>query len=347
MLSDYTIPIAIGEPTEIADGILWLRLPLPSKLDHINVYLLEDNDGWVLFDTGLGDQRSRDIWNHILGGPFRGRRITRMILSHFHADHMGLAGWFKQHFDLQTFMARKEHAMSAALLTADQDQTDVSWNTYYRDAGFDMAEAVKLTTRRWAYREETTGIPGDLHHLADGDMISIGGRSWRIITGVGHSLEQIMLLCEDERILLAADHLLPVISPNIGFYVNHREPDDPLGGYLSSLSRLHTEVPTDTLVLPGHKLPFRDAQNRIEELQSHHAERCNLILNACQPAAKTCKELHKVLFARPLEFNQLIFAIGETLAHITFLCRTNRLIVERDASKGYFYRTAQTSHLTK
>lgn len=341
--ADFTQSIEFGAPREVADGVFWLRLPLPARLDHVNVYLIDDVGGWLIFDTGIGDDRTRDIWRQVLAGGFRGRPVTRLVVSHFHTDHVGLAGWLSEHYGLQPLMTRKEHAITIGYLTIDDSELESNWHQYYRDVGFDTDAATKLSRRRWFYRDETSGLPETVQYLADGDRLTTAGRSWQVIASAGHSVEQIMLSCAEDRILLAADHLLPVISPNIGFYVHHRDPDDPLGSFLNSLSQLESTLAADTLVLPGHQLPFQDAHDRIAELQGHHAERCALILDACRLSAKSCKDLQPVLFDRALQFSQLSFAFGETLAHIKHLCRTGDLLVERSDAGGLAYRTASNA----
>lgn len=331
-------PPVVGRPMEVAPGILWLRLALPYALDHVNLYLFEDADGWTLFDTGLGDDRTRAAWDELCGSLLKGRPITRLIVSHAHPDHVGMAGWLHERFAPPLLMPRSEYLLSQLLQRQRTPAVEAGEAAHYRACGVGEEDVGHLLKRGLNYLTRTTGLAHSYQRLASGDRLSIGGRDWRVITGGGHSLEQAMLWCEADRIFLSADQVLARISPNVSVY--SMEPQaDPLGGYLDSLAELGGIVGEDALVLPGHNLPFRGLPRRTAELTEHHAQRCERLAIACRDEPRTCAELVPVLFPRRLDPHQLGFAIGEALAHLNHMVSTGALAVGEGGDGVLRYRT--------
>src|SRR5262249_45479053 len=113
------VPPQTGELVDIAPGIRWLRLALPFALDHVNIYLIREGNGWAVLDTGMADLRTRTVWQEVL----RTHRLTRLILTHFHPDHVGLAGWMTGELGLELWTTRGEHA---AGLNARRNLTEES-----------------------------------------------------------------------------------------------------------------------------------------------------------------------------------------------------------------------------
>jgi glyoxylase-like metal-dependent hydrolase (beta-lactamase superfamily II) len=173
-----------------------------------------------------------------------------------------------------------------------------------------------------------TGLPRTFRRLIAGETIVIGGRHWEILTGGGHSPEQVMLHCSADRLLLAADQIMVRISPNIS--VQAMDPEgDPLGIYIRSLDHLKKTVAEGALVLPGHHLPFYGLHQRADELLQHHESRCAAILEACRDEGLTAAELVPVVFKRVIDNpHQMGFAFSEALAHINYLERGDRLKCE-------------------
>jgi glyoxylase-like metal-dependent hydrolase (beta-lactamase superfamily II) len=307
----------------IAPGILWIRLALPFALDHVNVYLIEDTGGWALVDTGIGDDRTIAAWEELLDGELRDKPISRLIVTHFHSDHSGMAGWLCRRLRVPLYMTRAEHLRSAALLQEQHSDTNKSWDRFYQRAGLSAERTGLIARSGHRYMQYTTGlVPARI--LAAGDELTIGRRNWRVLTGAGHSPEQLMLHCPVDGVFLSADHILARISPNVSVY--HAEPEaDPLGQYLTSLDHVPQSVDRDVLVLPGHNLPFRGLYARTAQLRLHHAARCDLIEAACRSAPKTVADLLPVLFPRPLDPQQTSFAVGEALAHVNYMLARQRL----------------------
>src|SRR5271169_1080553 len=303
-----------GGLVEIAPGVRWFRLPLPYRLDHVNIYLIRDEGGWTVLDTGLGTDACRTTWEAILSGPLAGQRLTAMIVTHFHPDHVGLAGWLADRLGLPLSMPRPEYLYSLALQYAPGDLGADMHRPFYRRHGLSHEVTEAVLGRGHEYLRQTTGVPTTYHRIQHRDTLRIDARAFRVITGGGHALEQAMLYRSEERLFLAADQVIARISPNVS--VHAMEPDlDALGIYLRSLSGLRDSVAQDVLVLPGHGLPFYGLHERIEELIEHHGHRCDAIAKACQRQPLSVADIVPHVFQRELDEHQTGFALGEVLAH--------------------------------
>ena len=317
-------PPAPGEVVTVRDGLLWFRLPLPYRLDHVNIYLLADGDGWAAVDTGLGDSVSRESWLALLDGKLAGSRLTRLIVTHFHPDHVGLAGWLAERFSLPLHMPRSDYLYTVALQNAPVDASSTLYRNFYRRHGLGDEVIDQVLSGGHEYLRRTTGLPYSYIRLADGQELRVGQRVFRILTGGGHAPEQAMLYCAQDRLFLSADQVIARISPNIGVYAMEPQADG-LGEYLRCLNGLIDRVPADVLVLPGHGLPFYGLHKRSEALMAHHRERCDLILAACADASKSAADLIPTVFPRPLDAHQTGFAFVEVLAHVNYLLARGEL----------------------
>jgi glyoxylase-like metal-dependent hydrolase (beta-lactamase superfamily II) len=340
--SSLTYPFAAapapGTLVDVAPGMRWLRLPLPYRLDHVNVYLIENDGGWTIFDTGLGTDPCKEAWEQALSGPAKGQNLKSTIVSHFHPDHVGLAGWLCERFDLELTMPRPEYLHSVLLQFAPADFGEEVFRPFYRRHGL-SAEATEIVlSRGHEYLKRTTGVPASYHRIKHNDMLSVGDRAFHVLTGGGHSLEQAMLYRPEERLFLAADQVIARISPNVS--VHPMEPSlDALGLYLGSLRAIRTTVDPDVLVLPGHGLPFYGLHTRIDELIAHHAARCAEIAAACKTTVRSVAEIVPFLFTRELDAHQTGFAFGEVLAHVNHMLGRGELRLETDAGGVDRYRT--------
>jgi glyoxylase-like metal-dependent hydrolase (beta-lactamase superfamily II) len=333
----HAAPPAPGSLIEIAPGVRWFRLPLPYRLDHVNIYLIEDADGWTVLDTGLGTDACRSAWESILGGPLAGQRLTSMIVTHFHPDHVGLAGWLAERFDLQLSMPRPEYLYSLALQYAPGDLGADMHRPFYRRHGLSPEITDAVLSRGHEYLRRTTGVPTTYHRIQHGDSLRIGARSFQALTGGGHALEQAMLYRPEERLFFAADQVIARISPNVS--VHAMEPDlDALGIYLRSLSGLRDSVAQDVLVLPGHGLPFYGLHTRIAELIEHHEQRCGAIAHTCRQQPLSVADIVPHVFQRELDEHQTGFAFGEVLAHVNHMLSRGQVILETDRDSIDRYR---------
>ncbi len=340
--STLTFPIATppapGSVTDIAPGIRWLRLPLPYRLDHVNIYLIENDGGWTALDSGLGDDACRQAWQAALTGPLTGQPLKSLIVSHFHPDHVGLAGWLCQRFDLELTMPRPEYLHSLVLQCAPADYGEDVFRPFYQRHGLSAEATEVVLSRGHEYLKRTTGVPASYHRIKHGDTLAVGDRDFQVLTGGGHALEQAMLYRPREQLFLAADQVIARISPNVS--VHPMEPDlDALGIYLASLRAIKANVAPDVLVLPGHGLPFHGLHQRIEELLAHHAQRCAEIATSCKQAPLSVAEIVPHLFTRPLDAHQTGFAFGEVLAHVNHMLGRGELRRQTDPGGVDRYRT--------
>lgn len=334
----YAQPPAAGTLVPIAPGVEWARLPLPYRLDHVNIYLIEGEGGWTVLDTGLGTDACRMAWEQILAGPFAGRRLDSMVVTHFHPDHVGLAGWLAERFGLGLTMPRPEYLYSLALQYAPGDLGADMHRPFYRRHGLSADITELVLSRGHEYLHRTTGVPTTYHRIQHGDTLRIGDRGFQVLTGGGHALEQAMLYRPDDRLFFAADQVIARISPNVS--VHAMEPDlDALGIYLRSLRLLRDSVAADALVLPGHGLPFYGLHTRVNELIEHHGLRCGEIAKSCQDHALSVAELVPHVFRRALDEHQTGFAFGEVLAHVNHMLAQDELMLQTDREGIDRYRS--------
>jgi len=319
-----------GVPVEVAPGILWVRFPLPFRLDHVNIYLIADGDGWAVVDTGISDDVTREAWGALLNGPLAGQPLTRLIVTHFHPDHIGLAGWLCAEFGIPLLTSQTSFLMCNVISLTPGAAEAKPYRDFYLRHGMDAETAQMVSTQGHQYLQMVAPLPPTFLRLLSGDMLTIGGRQFRVYSGDGHAPEQIMLYLPEEKILLAADQVIARITPNISVWAV--DPDgDPLGHYLRTTRTLESHVPEDTLVLPGHELPFYGLAERCRQIVNHHEDRCRMITEACADGPKSVAELVPVVFQRPLDPHQLSFAFSETHAHVNRLIRRGELAwIERD-----------------
>jgi glyoxylase-like metal-dependent hydrolase (beta-lactamase superfamily II) len=327
----FALPPRGLEWIEAAPGVMWLRLPLPFRLDHVNVYLVEDGDGFALIDTGIDNTVCREIWQALFDGPLRERPLKRILATHWHPDHIGLAGWLCEKLGLPLLASQTEY-LDALCIRLDPAALNAEpYRSFYHSHGLSESNTELLLSRGLHYLRMVAPMPRTFRRVIAGETLDIGGRAFEVTTGGGHSAEQVMLHCRSENFLLSADQVLAKITPNIS--VEAIDPDgDPLGIYLRSLEQLRRTMPEDVLVLPGHNLPFTGLTTRIGELEAHHESRCAAIRQACARGPHSVVDLVPVVFGRAIEDpHQMSFAFGEALAHANYLIRRGELRYSKTA----------------
>jgi glyoxylase-like metal-dependent hydrolase (beta-lactamase superfamily II) len=308
---------APGTTTEVAPGIHWLSMPLPFALDHINLWLVEDDDAWTIIDTGIGNADTRALWEKILGS----RRVRRVIVTHYHPDHAGNAAWLCERYGVELWMTQGEYLTAHAVRTSSAGYTTDAVLSVFRKNGLDPQRASGMGGRGNRYAALVPDFPLSYRRIIEGDEITIGRHKWRAMIGHGHAPEHLSLYSKSLNTLIAGDMLLSTISTNVSVWSIDPE-GDPLRLFLDSIAR-YRELPADMLVLPSHGKPFRGAHERVEQLERHHQERLGELVESLQKP-KSAAELLSVLFRRPLDAHQTFFAMGEAIAHLHYLYYAGR-----------------------
>ncbi|MDX2237852.1 MAG: MBL fold metallo-hydrolase [Hyphomonadaceae bacterium] len=312
-------PPEAGATKEIAPGLLWVRMPLPFSLQWINLWLIEDGDGWTLVDTGVATEIARGHWRTIFSSPaLKGKPISRVIVTHMHPDHIGLAGWITRKFQCRLWISRLEYVMCRMLVADTGREAPAEGVEFYRAAGWDEDALDSYRVRFGGFGKAVSRLPDAYRRLSDGDAIEIGGAPWRVLTGNGHSPEHVCLLNEAMNVFISGDQLLPRISSNVSVFPT--EPDgDPLQDWLDSCAKLKAAVPEDVLVLPSHNEPFTGAHARLQDLIDGHERALSRLHGRLRTQPRRAIDLFGALFARPIGPDLLNMATGETLAHLNCL----------------------------
>lgn len=343
MTSDFnsiSYPVAsppeYGETLEIADGVHWLRMPLPMSLNHINLYLVEGEDGWTVVDTGIRGEETRNYWLDIFDKCLKGKPVVRIVCTHMHPDHTGQAGFISDRWHAPLYMSYSEYYQARVMHTMMRDGGP-NWQAsdYFQRAGLsaDFLDRMAEMRSNFAPEPEDLPIPGSYIRLRDGDELDLGGSHWRVVTGKGHSPEHVCLYNAAQNLLLSGDQLLPVITSNVS--VHPTEPEaDPMNDWLDSIDKLLEFLPEDVLVLPAHNEPFTGAHFRLNQLREHHEDRMLVLEEACvEPMIAV--DMLPLLFNRELEGSSLFMGLGECIAHLHCLMKRHR--VERVLRDDRYY----------
>ena len=319
----------------VADGIHWLRMPLPFDLDHINLWLLEDDGGWAIVDTGINSSTSRDIWGSTFETTMRGLPVTHVIATHLHPDHIGCAGWLTRQFDVDLWMTREEYMLGRLLVADTGKPAPEEAIRFYGAAGFSEDALHEYRERFGFFGRLVSELPESYVRIHENDRLALGEHTWRVLIGRGHSPEHACLYCEDRNLLISGDQVLPTISANVSVWPT--EPAaNPLKHWLESLAALRAQIPEDVLVLPAHGKPFRGAHARIDAVISEHTQRLEKLR---EHLAEPCRAIDtfSVLFGRRVPEGHRVMATGEALAHLHYLLARGDATAETDARGVVWY----------
>ncbi|WP_444633419.1 MBL fold metallo-hydrolase [Cupriavidus oxalaticus] len=339
-----------GTRQEVAPGVYWLRMPLPFALDHINLWLLRDRldgrDGWTIIDCGITNDTIKAHWETIFANELEGLPVVRVLVTHSHPDHVGLAHWLCKRFDARLWMSLGDY-MSARVMgtgtgAGSSAGGDAAAAHFARHGLTDPDSQEKLRARKTYYPSLVPDLPAQYRRLMEGDTVRIGTDAatsgWRVITGFGHSPEHVALYNAATNVLVSGDMVLPRISTNVSVF--DMEPEgNSLQLYLDSLTR-YEPLPQDVLILPSHGRPFRNLHTRIMQLREHHADRLAETLEACREKPCCAHDIVSVIFKRQFDIHQMTFAMGESLAHLHCLWHRGELVRQLDGDGVYRFRAA-------
>lgn len=331
-----------GTAMELAPGVKWVRMPLPFALDHINLWLLRDSiegeqgpvGGWTVVDCCIASAEARALWENIFARELEGLPVLRVVATHMHPDHIGLADWLCERWNARLWVSATDYYSA---LVASQGSSafssEMAADFYLAHGLNDPAFLAHVRLRGSYYTSLVPSLPRQFRRLLDGDVLRIGGHAWRCMGGYGHAPEHMALHCSELGVLVSGDMVLPRISTNVSVYASEPEAD-PLKLFLASLERMRS-LPEDTLVLPSHGKPFRGLHARIEQLQAHHAKHLATVMAACGKGPQSARDILPLLFERPLDAHQTTFAIGEALAHLHALWHEGMLRRQRSSDGVY------------
>ena len=335
-LGDTLAPM--GGTLEVAPGVKWIRMSLPFALNHINLWLLRDNingvEGWSIVDCCIHHDEAKAQWERIFANDLEGLPILRVIVTHMHPDHIGLAHWLCDRWNVRLWISATDYNVARLGCMGPTGFGGERAAEFFASHGLNSPEAMTAIRARTGYFPSLVpSVPPQYRRMVGGDVLTIGGHAWSCISGYGHAPEHIALHCEALNILIGGDMMLPRISTNVSVY--EQEPEsNALALFLDSIDRLRA-LPQDTLVLPSHGKPFTGMHTRIQQLHDHHSERLADVLQACAARACSAADALPVLFKRPMDMHQTTFAMGESIAHLHALWFAGKVQRSLDA-QGVF-----------
>lgn len=337
-------PPAPGHSLELAPGVFWIRMPLPYALDHINVWALDDGEGWAIVDTGAYTEQSVAAWGQWLATSGQSRAVSRVLVTHMHPDHVGMAGWLTRQYSAPLWMSRLEYLQCRVVVADCQQEAPPDALDFYHRAGWSAAALQAYRTRFGYFAKHIHTLPDSYHRLRDGQQLRIGQHDWRVVVGSGHSPEHACLYCPDLGLLISGDQVLPRISSNVS--VHPMEPQaDPMREWLASLAKLKREVPDDVLVLPAHGECFRGLHARLDFLAAEQHVALERLM-ATLATAQRVVDVFPALFSRPVSESTpslLGMATGEALACLNHLQQAGRIACRMDDDGVAWYQAVDAA----
>ena len=336
-----------GRCLEIVPGVKWIRMGLPFALDHINLWLLRDvqpvdgqpREGWTVIDCCIDSESTRAQWEQLFQNELEGLPILRVIVTHMHPDHIGLAHWLCARWQAPLWISATDYNVARVACHDPQGFGGHRGAEFYSQHGLrDPAFLAHVQGRSAYYPSLVPDVPNTYRRLMDADEVRIGTHTWQCIAGYGHAPEHIALYCASLRILISGDMVLPRISTNVSVHAGEPE-GNPLQLFLVSLQR-YRALPETTLTLPSHGKPFLGLHRRVEQLERHHGERLAEVRAWSGERPVAAAQVMERMFRRPLGLHEQTFALGEALAHLHWLWHRGEVRRTRDAAGVYRFSGA-------
>ena len=335
----FAAPPEAGKSLQVAPGVVWMRMPMPFVLNHINIWGIEDDDGWAVVDTGMRTDETVAAWRGLFAGATDQRPLTRVLVTHMHPDHVGMAGWLARKFGCRLWMTRLEYLNCRVLVADTGREAPEEGVTFYRRAGWSDASIETYRIRFGNFGKHIHALPNSYRRIQDGEEIAVGGHIWRVVTGTGHSPEHACFYCPDLKLLISGDQVLPRISSNVS--VHPTEPDaDPMRDWLESLAKIRGEVPDDVLVLPAHNECFRGLHARLDYLAESQLRTLDILREAVRQPRRAV-DVFAALFGRAIDESDaglLGLATGESIACLNHLMHRGELRRTFDAAGVAWYQ---------
>jgi glyoxylase-like metal-dependent hydrolase (beta-lactamase superfamily II) len=315
-----------GELIEVGPGIFWVRMPLPISLNHINLWMLEEQDGWTLVDTGMATEDTKALWEEIFSTHLNSKPVKQVIVTHMHFDHLGLAGWLVEKWGATLCMSRTEYLSSRVIINEIKSDPPEATVAFFRAAGVEESILDEFKVRFNNRSDFVSPLPSHYKRLTDNQVLQIGSLQWTVIIVEGHSPEHICLHCKSLNIMIAGDQILPRISPNIS--VRPDEPRaNPLHNFLRSCESLKNRLNKDVLILPSHGDPFYGVHLRLQDMINEHKKGLQDLLEFCsQP--RSVAEVFPILFKSKINIGNMVIAVGEAVANLNYLVSLKELVVD-------------------
>ncbi len=315
-----------GELIEVGPGIFWVRMPLPISLNHINLWMLEEQDGWTLVDTGMATEDTKALWEEIFSTHLNSKPVKQVIVTHMHFDHLGLAGWLVEKWGATLCMSRTEYLSSRVIINEIKSDPPEATVAFFRAAGVEESILDEFKVRFNNRSDFVSPLPSHYKRLTDNQVLQIGSLQWTVIIVEGHSPEHICLHCKSLNIMIAGDQILPRISPNIS--VRPDEPRaNPLHNFLRSCESLKNRLNKDVLILPSHGDPFYGVHLRLQDMINEHKKGLQDLLEFCsQP--RSVAEVFPILFKSKINIGNMVIAVGEAVANLNYLVSSKELVVD-------------------
>ena len=315
-----------GELIEVGPGIFWVRMPLPISLNHINLWLLEEQDGWTLVDTGMATEDTKALWEEIFSTHLNSKPVKQVIVTHMHFDHLGLAGWLVEKWGATLCMSRTEYLSSRVIINEIKSDPPEATVAFFRAAGVEESILDEFKVRFNNRSDFVSPLPSHYKRLTDNQVLQIGSLQWTVIIVEGHSPEHICLHCKSLNIMIAGDQILPRISPNIS--VRPDEPRaNPLHNFLRSCESLKNRLNKDVLILPSHGDPFYGVHLRLQDMINEHKKGLQDLLEFCsQP--RSVADVFPILFKSKINIGNMVIAVGEAVANLNYLVSSKELVVD-------------------
>ena len=327
-----------GGVYDVAEGIRWLRMPLPMVLEHINLWLLDDDSGCAVVDTGVNIDSNRDVWRGTFAGALKGSAITRVFVTHLHPDHVGCAGWLTREHDVELWMTREEYLLCRILIADTGREAPEAGVRFYKAAGFPEDALHRYQEMFGMFGRYVSPLPESYRRLVDRDIVTIGGSEWEVIVGRGHSPEHACLYNAERNLVISGDQILPTISSNVSVYPTEPQAN-PLKDWIDSLQHMKERLPEDVLVLPAHGKPFRRAHERLDELIHEHDTALEKCVELCDEPRRAV-DVFPALFKGRISAGNLIMAAGESVAHLNYLVAEGKLAANTDTDGVRWYQRA-------